>query len=268
MLGSGSRGNALLVESQGDALLVDAGFSLKDLLRRCAHAGRDASQVQAIALTHEHGDHSRGAARAAAAWGVPIAASAGTLQALRGRLSDAAATITLSASRAVAVGAFRITAYPTAHDAREPSMLVVEDAAGRRVGVAYDVGSPTAALRHACRGLDALVIESNHDEVMLRSSSYPASVRARIAGRAGHLSNREAAELAAQVAHAGMSAVILAHLSDRCNRADLAMEAMKAALGRTAFEGTVVVALQDVPTAPIEIGDALGQLVLPLGEGR
>jgi phosphoribosyl 1,2-cyclic phosphodiesterase len=220
--------------------------------------------VRAIALTHEHGDHSRGAARAAAEWGVPIAASAGTLQALRGTLPEETATITLASSRAVSVASFRITAYPTAHDAREPSMLVVEDAGGRRVGVAYDVGSPTAALRHACRGLDALVIESNHDEVMLRSSAYPASVRARIAGRAGHLSNREAAELAAGVAHAGMSAVILAHLSDRCNRADLALDAMKAALRRTAFEGTIVVALQDVPTVPIEVGDALGQLVLPL----
>lgn len=264
MLGSGSRGNALLAESQDDALLVDAGFSLKDLLRRCAHAGRDASRVRAIALTHEHGDHTRGAARAATEWGVPIAASAGTLHALRERLPEAAATITLSPSRAMVVGAFRITAYPTAHDAREPSMLVVEDADGRRVGIAYDVGSPTAALRHACRGLDALVIESNHDEVMLRASAYPASVRARIAGRAGHLSNREAAEVAAEVAHAGLSAVILAHLSDRCNRADLALDAMKAALRRTAFEGTIIVALQDVPTVPIEVGDGLGQLVLPL----
>ena len=263
VLGSGSRGNAILVESGPHALLVDAGFSMKDLDRRLARAGFDPGRLVAIALTHEHTDHSRGAGRAAALWNVPIAASAGTLAAVAGRLNGAA-TLALPPSRSVPVGSFRLTGFPTAHDAREPIVLIVEDAEGRRLGVAYDVGSPTTALAHACRGLDALVIESNHDEVMLRASRYPAVVRSRIAGRAGHLSNAQAAAVVAAAAHAGLGVVVLAHLSQECNREDLALGAMRAALKGGAFAGTIVVARQDEPTAPIDVGAQTVQLALPL----
>lgn len=265
VLGSGSRGNALLVESGEDALLVDAGFSFRELQRRAEQSGRDLSKVRIVALTHEHGDHVRGAAKAAREWGAPIAASAGTLGALGALLPSGLETVPLPPARGVDLRGFRLTAFPTSHDARDPVMLVVEDGEGRRVGVAYDVGWPTIALRHACRGLDALVIESNHDEIMLRSSDYPASVRARIAGHGGHLSNRQAASLIGEAAHTGLSTVVLVHLSERCNRAELALEATKAALKGTAFSGTIIVATQDEPSQPVDVGASLGQLVLPLG---
>jgi len=268
VLGSGSRGNALLVESDGEALLVDAGFSVKDLARRADAAGVSLARVRAIALTHEHGDHARGAVRAAQTWGVPLAASAGTLSALQRALPAQVERLPLPASRTVSVGAFRLTAFPTAHDAADPVVLVVEDGGGRRLGVAYDVGSPTAALAHACRDLDALVIEANHDEVLLRSSAYPPSVRARIAGRAGHLSNTQAAALAAQVHHAALGLVVLAHLSDQCNRPDLALAAMERALRPRGFRGRLVVAAQDEPTPALEVGATPDQLALPLGGGR
>ena len=263
VLGSGSRGNALLLEAGGDALLVDAGFSFRDLARRLAAAGCDQGTIRAIVLTHEHGDHTRGAARAATAWNVPVYASAGTLAALHGALGSDR-TVPLPASRRVACGAFRLTAYPTAHDAADPVVLVVEDGEGRRIGIACDVGSPTAALGLACRGLDALVLETNHDEVLLRGSDYPPAVRARIAGRGGHLSNNQAAALAAEVAHAGLSVVVLAHLSDRCNTPDLARQAVSQALAGTEFRGTILVAEQDVPLPTVDVGRGPGQLSLPL----
>lgn len=267
VLGSGSRGNAPLVEAGGDGILVDAGFSFRDLGRRLALAGRDPGAVRAIALTHEHGDHARGAARASAAWGVPLCGSAGTLAALHGGAVPEGALV-LPASRRTTCGGFALTAYPTAHDAADPVVLVVEDGEGRRVGVAYDVGSPTAALRLACRDLDALVLETNHDEVMLRAASYPPAVRARIAGRGGHLSNAQAATLAAEVAHEGLSVLVLAHLSDRCNTPELARGAVAAALSGTAFRGTLLVAAQDRPLPTVDVGPGLRQLTLPLGGGR
>ncbi len=267
VLGSGSRGNALLLETSGDALLIDAGFSARDLERRLAAAGGRPAGLAGIALTHEHGDHARGAPAAAAAWGVPILASRGTLDALALRLKPGTETRALPAGGSARCGGFTVRAIPTAHDASEPLMLVVEDADGRRVGIAYDVGSPTAALKHACRDLDALILETNHDEVLLRSSGYPAAVRARIAGRGGHLSNREAALLAAEVAHSGLALLVLAHLSDRCNTPELALETMTAALAGTAFRGRVVVAKQEAPLAPLEVGAALEQLALPLRSG-
>jgi len=136
------------------------------------------------------------------------------------------------------------------------------------VGVAYDVGSPTAALRLACRDLDALVLETNHDEVMLRASRYPPAVRARIAGSGGHLSNAQAAALAAEVAHAGLAVLVLAHLSDRCNTPELARRAVSDALAGTAFRGTILVASQHGPLPTVDVGPGLTQLSLPLGRGR
>jgi phosphoribosyl 1,2-cyclic phosphodiesterase len=263
VLGSGSRGNALLVESNGDALLVDAGFSHKDLERRLNVAGHRAPPIRAIVLTHEHGDHARGAARAAATWSVPVAASRGTLGAVA--LRDGTPTIALAPARTVAVESFRVTAFPIAHDAHDPVMVVIEDGAGVRLGVAVDVGTTTTALRHALRGLDGVVIESNHDEVLLRASDYPPSVRARIAGHSGHLSNRQTAELLGAAAHAGLGLVVLAHLSELCNRADLALAAARAALRLTPFRGRLVVATQDEPTLPLDV--AVGDQ-LSLGLGR
>ena len=108
------------------------------------------------------------------------------------------------------------------------------------------------------------MLEANHDEVLLRSSAYPPTVRARIAGHGGHLSNREAGLIAAEVVHAGLSVVVLAHLSDRCNTPDLAREAVAAALRGTAFRGRLVIAGQDAPTAALEVGAELEQLALPL----
>jgi len=267
ILGSGSRGNAVLLESGGESLLVDAGFSSRDLARRLAAAGATADGLRGIALTHEHGDHARGAPAAAAAWKVPILASRGTLAALAPRLRPGTATRTLEASRTTTCGGFALRSYPTAHDAADPVMLVVGDADGRRVGIAYDVGSPTAALRHACHDLDALVLETNHDEVLLRSSRYPPAVRSRIAGRGGHLSNREAGLLAAEVAHAGLAVLVLAHLSDRCNTPDLARDAVALALKGTSFRGRLLVAGQDTPLPPVEVGAMLEQLALPLRGG-
>ena len=262
VLGSGSRGNALLVQSGDTALFVDAGFSHKDLERRMERAGCAGAPVRAIVLTHEHGDHARGAAKAACAWSVPVAASRGTLGAVV--LKSGTAGIALEPARAVAVAGFRVTAYPITHDAADPTMVVVEDAAGLKLGVAFDVGTVTSALRHALRGLDAVVIESNHDEVMLRASSYPPSVRARIAGSGGHLSNRQTAELLAGAAHAGLGLVVLAHLSELCNTAELARDAVTAALRGTAFRGRVVVASQDQPTAVLDVRTS-AQLTLALG---
>lgn len=261
VLGSGSRGNALLVESAGAALLVDAGFSHKDLERRLALAGRSARGCGGIVLTHEHGDHARGARKCAQAWSVPVAASAGTLRSLD--FKPGTVTVALTAARAVRVGAFQVTAFPITHDAHDPVMVIVEDGAGTRLGVAFDAGTTTAALRHALRGLDAVVIESNHDEVMLRSSEYPPSVRARIAGFGGHLSNRQTAELLAAAAHRGLSLVVLAHLSEMCNTPELALAATREALRKTPFRGRVVVAAQDAPGATLEVAGA-PQLQLPL----
>jgi len=153
----------------------------------------------------------------------------------------------------VELGPFRVEACPTSHDAADPVALAVRTEDGAGVGVAYDLGRPTAAVRFLLRNLTALVLEANHDEVRLRTSGYPPVVQRRIAGSGGHLSNRAAAELLAEVHHPGLSVVVLAHLSRRCNSAADARAAVAPALRQVGFGGSLHVAAQDEPLPAIDI---------------
>jgi len=262
-LGSGSRGNCFVVEHDGAVLLVDAGFSAREIQRRATAAGIDLNQLVGIALTHEHGDHASGALRLAAHTRAPILASPGTWTALR--RSGGARQVTWraigSAVRAEA-GPFSVWGCPIAHDAAEPLAVAVE-VGDVRVGVAYDLGRPTNAVRYLLRDLTAIIIEANHDEVLLRTSGYPPSVQQRIAGSAGHLSNRAAAEVLVEAMHPGLSTVVLAHLSQRCNEEGVARDTVEAALRRRGFTGTVHVARQDEAVGPMSLARSDGaQLVM------
>jgi phosphoribosyl 1,2-cyclic phosphodiesterase len=252
VLGSGSRGNCCAVEADGAAILLDAGFSAREIERRAEAAGLDLTRVRAIALTHEHGDHACGAPRLARRLGVPVLTGSGTWERLAPEMGDAThRPVGLRAT--VELGPFRVSACSTSHDAADPVALVVRIADGTAVGVAYDFGRPTAAVRYLLRDLTALVLEANHDEVRLRTSGYPPVVQRRIAGSGGHLSNRAAAELLAELHHPGLAVVVLAHLSQRCNTAAEARAAVAPTLRRVGFGGELHVAAQDVPLAPIEI---------------
>lgn len=263
VLGSGSRGNALAIEHAGETLLVDAGFSAREIRRRAAAAAVSLERVVGIALTHEHGDHTAGAALLARDLDAPIACSGGTWARLRAKLGKARhAPLAMTAT--VELGPFRIESAETSHDAMEPVALVIStpDAS---IGVAYDLGRPTAAVRYLLRERTALVLEANHDDVLLRTSGYPPVVQQRIAGAGGHLSNRVAAELLAELVHAELAVVVLAHLSARCNTRDHAYGTVAPALAAAGFAGALHVAGQDEPTGPFSLGVQAAQATLPLG---
>ena len=263
VLGSGSRGNCCAVEADGAALLLDAGFSAREIERRAEEVGLELSRVAGIALTHEHGDHACGASRLARRLGVPVVTAAGTWDRLSPRMG-AATFRAIGLQTPLELGPFRIAACPTSHDAADPLALTVRTSDGTGLGVAYDLGRPTAAVRYLLRDLTALVLEANYDEIALRTSGYPPVVQRRISGSAGHLSNRAAAELLAELHHPGLSVVVLAHLSQRCNTADDARATVAPALRRVGFTGTLHVAAQDQPLPAIELGGGRGQLRLAL----
>jgi phosphoribosyl 1,2-cyclic phosphodiesterase len=242
--------------------VVVAGFSARETERRADVAGLDLGWVTGIALTHEHGDHACGAPRLARRLGVPVLTASGTWACLSPSMRDAA-HLPIGLRGAVELGPFRVEACPTSHDAAEPLAIVVRTAGGTGIGVAYDLGRPTAAVRYLLQNLTALVLEANHDEVQLRTSGYPPVVQRRIAGSGGHLSNRAAAELLAELHHPGLAVVVLAHLSQRCNTADDARATVAPALRRVGFAGTLHVAAQDAPLPPIEVAAGVGgQLTL------
>jgi phosphoribosyl 1,2-cyclic phosphodiesterase len=264
VLGSGSRGNCCALESDGMALLVDAGFSAREIERRAETAGLDLGRVAGIALTHEHSDHACGAAGLARRLRVPVLTAPGTWERLAASM-DEAEHRSLGLCARVELGPFSIEACPTSHDAAEPLAIVVRGSEGASVGIAYDLGRPTTAVRYLLRNLTAIVLEANHDEVQLRTSEYPPVVQRRIAGSAGHLSNRAAAELLVDLHHPGLLAVVLAHLSQQCNTAAEARATVARALRRAGFRGALHVADQDKPLAPILVVRRAGaQLALAL----
>ncbi|MDH3458610.1 MAG: MBL fold metallo-hydrolase [Gemmatimonadota bacterium] len=256
VLGSGSSGNAIAFSTGMSTILVDVGFGFRTLARRAALVGLDLGSVEAVVLTHEHNDHACGTAAFVKRVSCPVFASQGTLAALDGTL-QAARRVTLPRNGTVQIGSFSVATCPTRHDASEPVALAVRDTiTGSTVGVAYDVGRPTVALTSLLKEAACLILEANHDDRMLRSGPYPVAVQRRIAGPDGHLSNRAAADLAAELCHPRLDTVVLAHVSDRCNQPELAQAAVAEALTRRGFRGRVLVASQAEPLEPFEVGPA------------
>jgi phosphoribosyl 1,2-cyclic phosphodiesterase len=151
------------------------------------------------------------------------------------------------------VGPFRVEVCPCSHDAAEPVAIAVRCDDGTSIGVATDLGRPTQAIRWFLRDRHCLVLESNHDEVLLRTSGYPAVVQQRIAGMGGHLSNDACARLLEELHHPRLGTVVLAHLSQRCNTPDTALSTVRPALVRAGFRGRLHVATQAGPMAPMHL---------------
>jgi phosphoribosyl 1,2-cyclic phosphodiesterase len=249
VLGSGSKGNAVLLEAGGTRVLIDAGFSPRGMLRRLEVMEVTPDSVQAVIVTHEHTDHVNGVAACAKRWGWRVLASAGTRT---GCASLARASVeTISTSGTFTIGQLDVTTVRVSHDANEPMAVVATSReTGARAGIVYDLGVFTQGLMRALRGVDILMIEANHDVAMLRNGPYPAVLQRRIASRYGHLSNDDAAAAARQCAHKDLSHVVLAHLSEKNNRPDIATETVSAALEGTDFTGKVTAASQGRVTGP------------------
>ena len=254
VLGSGSSGNAVVFDCGGQRLLVDAGFSCRQLEKRLQAVGLGPIDFEGIVLTHEHSDHVKGARRFAKRHRVPILATAGTLTG--SRLRDAAAgTVTLSPGRPHELETFRIEPFAVPHDAREPIGVVIESPSGRRVGLVGDLGAMRRAARLHLRDLDALILESNHDVEMLRSGPYPWYLKKRIAGDRGHLSNHDAAAALGEILDSRLQAVVLYHLSQINNLPMLAEEATVVRLERLGAALHLLVSRQDRPTEWLSAGE-------------
>ena len=243
-LGSGSEGNALLVEAQSDAtttrVLLDCGFSAKEVERRLNRLGASAEGLDAILITHEHSDHIGSALTLARKWSIPLYMSWGTARAVGADEADVDLQV-LWGDEAVAIGDLSVLPYTVPHDAREPLQYVLSNGASR-LGVLTDVGTSTPHISSVLSGCDALVLECNHDVRMLAESRYPQSLKARIGGNHGHLNNDAAAEILASLDRSRLRHLVAAHLSQQNNSPALAQAAMAHVLGAAPTE--VVVASQ------------------------
>ena len=271
ILGSGSEGNAVVIDSGQQRILVDAGFGVRELARRLKSVDVEPESVSALIITHEHQDHVAGAGAAARRWHWPVYATAGTLKA-RGRtagdgnrspenslpVSVSIEPVQKAAGKKkrivkhivdtrteVAMDDFSIRFIKAPHDAREPvSLIATVKSTGQRVGIAYDIGHLTERFIRSFSECDVLLLESNHDAQLLRTGPYPWSVKQRVAGPNGHLSNAECGLMARELVHRGLRHLVLCHLSHVNNRPEIALKSMRATLRGAGFRGTLQAAPQ------------------------
>ncbi len=228
-LGSGSKGNALLVEAGSTCILIDAGFGPREMSRRLERLGLTADDVDAVLVTHEHSDHIGGAFACARRFGWSVVLTHGTLAASRDTDIDARITI-IDSHDVFSVGDVSVQPFPVPHDAREPVQFILADGA-RRLGVLTDAGHVTPHMIAMLDECDALVLECNHDVAMLEQGRYPQALKRRIGGLWGHLDNAAAASLLSQVGGAKLQHVVAAHLSEENNSPALARAALSSVLG-------------------------------------
>jgi phosphoribosyl 1,2-cyclic phosphodiesterase len=235
-LSSGSKGNCLVVEVRDAAgptrVLIDNGLKLREAERRLARLGLAPSDIDGILVTHEHGDHSCGVFDFAAAHGVTVYLSYGSLSMLKdeGKVVDGVKTRIVNGREKIAIDALEVQPFTVPHDAREPVQYVLSDGAAR-LGVLTDIGVSTAHVEQTLSGLDALVLECNYDYDMLWGGAYPRWLKERIAGPFGHLDNRESERLLGALDRSRLKHVIGAHLSQQNNRPELARAALARAMG-------------------------------------
>lgn len=250
LLGSGSSGNATLVSTPGLKVLIDNGLSYRQLALRAAEVGETLEDIDAVLVTHEHGDHVAGLGVFARKRPVPIYMTEGTYRNLPDRLRGLEGIRLFEAGDTLPFEGAAIRSFSVPHDAADPVSYVVE-AEGVRLGIACDMGKATSLVKMRLQNCHGLVLESNYCPDMLMQSSYPAIIRSRIHGAQGHLSNRDACSLLSSVMHDALRLVVLIHISDENNTHDRALDMARGVIRDRPVQ--LHVARKDKPTPMFEL---------------
>lgn len=253
VLASGSRGNACYIETRNSRILIDAGLSCRELMKRFEALGKKDVHLDALVITHEHMDHVKGAGPIARRFGVPVYLNESTMNKVRGGLGEVSRYISFETGHAIKISDITVETFTKCHDARDPVGLVISSK-GSRLGLITDVGRSTRLLEDRLKGCRALIIEFNHDEHMLDNGPYPLSLKRRIKGHEGHLSNNDAGQLLKIISHRGLRYVVLAHISEKNNLPDIALRHARAILKECALDDVeILVSCQDEPVPSREI---------------
>lgn len=253
VLGSGSKGNATYVESGRTRILIDAGFSGKEIQRRLQEIDVDAASLSAIIITHEHTDHIRGVSPLCRKYKITVFGNDATLQGAGKAFASIADVRTFSNGTAFAFQDILVHPYSISHDAADPVGFVVSN---ERCSIGYctDTGIVSRLMRHRLADCNALVLESNHDPEMLRNGPYPLYLQQRVRSKTGHLANGEAADFLREIMHDGLEHVVLAHISEKNNTPELAREAVDKALQASRGNGVcIAVATQNKTGEPVTV---------------
>lgn len=227
-LGSGSRGNAWLVAAGETCIMIDCGFSLAEVEKRLIRLGLEPEKINAIVVTHEHGDHSMGVSRMSKRYKLPVWMTSGTAQGVRRK--QCYRVMRISPDEQFEIGDLQIQSFTVPHDSREPVQFVVTDG-DRSYGQLTDCGCPTPHVASMLQGLNALAIECNYDADMLEKGPYPPALKRRVAGNYGHLGNHQTTDLLSRLDLGRLEWIMGAHLSEKNNTPLLAQQILAAAVG-------------------------------------
>lgn len=254
ILGSGSAGNAVLLTADGAGLLIDAGFSSRNLVERINRVGFDPARIKAVLVTHEHGDHIRGLRVFCGKHSLPAYMSEGTMLNWRERDSFKAELKCFQAGAAFEIDGFGIRSFSIPHDTADPVAYIIERQEVR-IGIATDMGHLTTLAEARLRDCDALILEANHDPDMVRNSPRPLALKRRILGTVGHLSNDSAMSAIDRLLTPRCRHLFLAHLSAECNDRGLVEKMTRDKLAVMERDDIVLcLAEQDNPTPPVWVG--------------
>jgi len=252
VLGSGSRGNATYVEEGETRLLIDAGFSGKELARRLALIDRRPEQLSALLITHEHNDHITGAGILSRRFSLPVYINHATYQAAAQRLGRLYDHRQFATGKVFSVGSLKIHPFSISHDTADPVGFVL---AGRRhkLGYCTDTGTITTLMKYQLGRCHGLILEANHDPAMLRNGPYPAQLKQRVHSNLGHLANEDAAAFVRNLASGPLQALILAHVSETNNHPDHIHVAFSDCGFIDDGKARLVLASQDQPSPLIDL---------------
>jgi len=262
VLGSGSKGNCTVLASSRTRILIDAGFSHRNLRKRMRACGEDPKSLNAVVVTHEHADHVNGLRVIAKKLRIPIYMTRGTYKAWqqweREQNDDEPAQLDcmepFDAGRSFQIGDIDVMPFTIPHDAADPVGFTFK-IEGVKIGYATDLGYVPASVKHHLKGCDGLVLESNHDLEMLRTGPYPWVVKQRVMSRVGHLSNDALAQFLTEDYDGGAAFLVLAHLSEQNNHPEIARKCAEQALGLrpSLFSHRLALASQTEPLEPITL---------------
>jgi len=250
ILSSGSGGNSIYIEAEGNRILIDAGLSERKLSHRMTQIDRPLNGLDAVFATHEHSDHIRGMGPLLRKHQIPLYTTAGTFKRACHTLGKLPGFNPIRAGQPLKFGRLVVEPYATPHDAEESVAFVIYFC-GFRLGIATDLGRVTPDIRNKLQKLDALLIESNHDVEMLDAGPYPWGTKKRIKSDVGHLSNEACGELLSSVNHSELRLVVLMHMSETNNHPDLARLIAQQALGQDS--PNIIIAEQNYPTSLITL---------------
>lgn len=246
VLGSGSRGNCVYIEAGRTAILIDGGFSGKEISSRLQSIGKDASQLDAICVTHEHNDHICGVGILSRRCNLPVYANPGTFAGGEKHLGKLTKRCEFDTGDQFFIQDLSIRSFRISHDTADPVGYVISSERWS-LGYCTDTGQTTHLMQQRLTGCTALILEFNHNPQMLKEGPYPLALQQRVRSNQGHLANEEAAEFLKSIGHSGLKLAVLAHLSEANNTPQLALDAALKSFD-SRLETRLFLASQETPT--------------------